>query len=458
MSDPTHVTEEPTISTTDELRQEHAVDHAAQAPAEVTLDSSASPGPGADPDQQPGQHGLKAHSHGGAVPDQSRAQRLTSFEVADFPMPTGREEEWRFTPVDRLGGLLNAGDTDAGSLTVTVQAPDGVTHREVGTDDKAVGSGFVPADRAAVVAWAGTQKALVVQIPAEAQLTDPVVVRLQGTGGASSRANTHTVVDAGRFSKAIVVLDHRGSVQNGGNVEVRVGDGAELTVVSLQQWDNDAVHLAQHDILVGRDATVKHVAVSLGGRVVRLSTNVRYGGPGGDATLLGVYFADAGQHLEHRSFVDHAGPHCRSNVVYKGALQGDGAHTVWIGDVLIRAAAEGTDTYELNRNLVLTDGARADSVPNLEIETGEIVGAGHASATGRFDDEQLFYLQARGIPEDEARRLVVRAFFADIIQQIGVPLDPHSQIGLTTQRRPHARSCLRILVQRKIADHRAQRI
>ncbi|HEX5510401.1 MAG TPA: Fe-S cluster assembly protein SufD [Actinomycetales bacterium] len=423
MSDPTHVTEEPTISTTDELRQEHAVDHAAQAPAKVTLDSSASPGPGAEPGQQPGQHGLAAHSHGaGAIPDQSRAERPTSFDVADFPMPTGREEDWRFTPVDRLGSLLAEGDTDAGSLTVKVEAPDGVTHREVGTDDKAVGTGFVPADRAAVVAWAGTDKALVVEIPTEAQLTEPVVVRLHGTGGAGSRANTHTVVDAGRFSKAIVVLDHRGSVQNGGNVEVRVGDGAELTVVSLQQWDDDAVHLAQHDILVGRDATVKHVAVSLGGKIVRLSTNVRYGGPGGDATLLGVYFADEGQHLEHRSFVDHAGPHCRSNVVYKGALQGDGAHTVWIGDVLIRAAAEGTDTYELNRNLVLTDGARADSVPNLEIETGEIVGAGHASATGRFDDEQLFYLQARGIPEDEARRLVVRAFFADIVQQIGVPL------------------------------------
>src|SRR5205807_3094867 len=114
------------------------------------------------------------------------------------------------------------------------------------------------------------------------------------------------------------------------------------------------------------------------------------------------------------------------NVLYKGALQGDpdskkpDAHTVWIGDVLIRAEAEGTDTYEANRNLVLTDGARADSVPNLEIETGEIIGAGHASATGRFDDEQLFYLRARGIPEDAARRLVVRGFFHEIIQKITV--------------------------------------
>ena len=122
-----------------------------------------------------------------------------------------------------------------------------------------------------------------------------------------------------------------------------------------------------------------------------------------------------------RLFVDHETPNCRSNVVYKGALQGEDAHAVWIGDVLIRASATGTDTYELNRNLVLTDGARVDSVPNLEIETGEIVGAGHASATGRFDDEQLFYLMARGIPEQDARRLVVRGFFAELVQQIGLP-------------------------------------
>jgi Fe-S cluster assembly protein SufD len=192
-------------------------------------------------------------------------------------------------------------------------------------------------------------------------------------------------------------------------------------VVSVQRWADDARHLAQHDALVGRDARYRHLSVTLGGEVVRVNANVRYAGPGGDATLLGVYFADAGQHLEHRSFVDHNAPHCKSHVTYKGALQGDTAHTVWVGDVLIRALATGTDTYEVNRNLVLTDGARADSVPNLEIETGEIEGAGHASATGRFDDEQLFYLQARGIPESEARRLVVRGFFADIVQQIGVP-------------------------------------
>ena len=120
-------------------------------------------------------------------------------------------------------------------------------------------------------------------------------------------------------------------------------------------------------------------------------------------------------------FVDHNMPKTRSNVDYRGALQGEGAHSVWIGDVLIRKVAEGIDTYEANKNLVLTDGCRADSVPNLEIETGEIEGAGHSSTTGRFDDIQLFYLRSRGIPEAEARRLVVHGFFNDIIRRIGVP-------------------------------------
>ena len=137
--------------------------------------------------------------------------------------------------------------------------------------------------------------------------------------------------------------------------------------------------------------------------------------------MFGLYFVDAEQHIEHRLFIDHNQPHTKSTAVYKGGLQGHGAHSVWLGDVLIRKVAEGIETFETNRNLVLTDGCRADSVPNLEIETGEIKGAGHASATGRFDDEQLFYLQSRGITHDEARRLVVHGFFADVVRRIGVP-------------------------------------
>jgi Fe-S cluster assembly protein SufD len=368
-------------------------------------------------EQRPGE---QAHTDTVAafVPDQSRAERSTSYDVADFPVPGGREEEWRFTPVDRLTSLFQVEPTDESGLTVEISAPEGVQISDAKSGDSAFGSVLRPADRAAAVAWEGAEKATLVTIPNEVELDEPVQIVL--TARDRARVNGHLIVDVGRFAKATVVLTHKGSAECAANVELRVGDGADLTFVTVQEWDDDAIHLAQNDALVGRDATLRHITVTLGGKIVRVCTNVRYDGPGGSLEAIGVYFADAGQHQEHRLFVDHEAPNCVSNVEYKGALQGDSAHTVWIGDVLIRASAEGTKTYELNRNLILSDGARADSVPNLEIETGEIIGAGHASATGRFDDEQLFYLQSRGITADEARRLVVRGFFAGIVNRIGV--------------------------------------
>ena len=350
------------------------------------------------------------------VPDQSRAERTTSYAVSDFPVPSGREEEWRFTPVDRVRALFE--QTPGSALRRQESVPDGVT---VSTVSKAEwqGSGAPkPADRAAVVAADQTESVTVVDVPAETELTEPVRLLLTGEG---ALAHGHTLVRVGNFAKATIVLRHEGDAQYSELLSVVVGDGADVTVVTVQEWADTALHLGQHDVVVGRDAKARHIAVTLGGGIVRLNTNASYAGPGGSFEALGVYFADAGQQQEHRLLVDHEAPHFRSNVEYKGALQGDSAHTVWVGDVLIRASAEGTDTYELNRNLILTDGARADSVPNLEIETGEIAGAGHASATGRFDDQQLFYLQARGIDEDTARRLVVRGFFASIVGRIGVP-------------------------------------
>ncbi|MFI9599076.1 Fe-S cluster assembly protein SufD [Streptomyces sp. NPDC052043] len=348
----------------------------------------------------------------------TRMSAPPSFDVADFPVPHGREEEWRFTPLERLRGLHDGTATATGEgVKVDVQAPDGVTVETVGRDDARLGKAGTPVDRVAAQAYSAFEKASVVSVPKEAVLTEPIRIAVHGEGGVGY---AHQVIELGAFAEAVVVIDHTGDAVLAANVDYLLGDGAKLTVVSIQDWDDKAVHVAQHNTLIGRDASFKSVVVTFGGDVVRLNPRVTYAGPGGEAELYGLYFTDAGQHQEHRLLVTHNAPHCKSNVAYKGALQGDDAHAVWIGDVLIEASAEGTDTYEMNRNLVLTDGARVDSVPNLEIETGEIVGAGHASATGRFDDEQLFYLMARGIPEQEARRLVVRGFFAELVQQIGV--------------------------------------
>ncbi|GAB3880162.1 Fe-S cluster assembly protein SufD [Kibdelosporangium lantanae] len=352
------------------------------------------------------------------IPAASRAAQFASFDVDAFEVPGGREEIWRFTPMKRLRDL-HKGAEATGTATVDVAAPAEVVVETVQRSDERLGKAGTPDDRIAAQAWSSFVDATVVTFPKESR-PDTTTVTVTGPGEGKV-AYGHLLVRVEQFAEAVVVVDHRGSGTYADNVEFVVGDGARLNVVSIQDWADDAVHVSSHHNKLGRDATLRHTTITLGGDVVRLSPTVTYTERGGDAELLGLYFADAGQHFENRTFVDHAVPNCKSNVVYKGALQGEGAHTVWIGDVLIRAAAEGTETFELNRNLVLTDGARADSVPNLEIETGEIAGAGHASATGRFDDEQLFYLQARGIPEEQARRLVVRGFFHEILVKIGVP-------------------------------------
>jgi Fe-S cluster assembly protein SufD len=359
------------------------------------------------------------HSHGAVVPQASRAEWFTSFDVDAFEVPGGREEIWRFTPMRRLHDL-HKGAAATGTATIEVSAGSEARTETARRGDPRLGVAGTPADRIAAQAWCSFDEATVVTVPRSATPTAPIMVTVTGPGE-NAVAYGHLQVRAERFAEAVVVVDYRGSGTYADNVEFVVDDGARLNVIAVHDWADDVVHVSAHHAKLGRDATLKHTVITLGGNLVRLSPTTTFADRGGDVEMLGLYFADAGQHLEHRTFVDHAVPNCRSRVTYKGALQGDGAHTVWIGDVLIRAAAEGTDTFELNRNLVLTDGARADSVPNLEIETGEITGAGHASATGRFDDEQLFYLQARGIPEDQARRLVVRGFFHEILLKINVP-------------------------------------
>lgn len=370
------------------------------------------------------QHGLTAHSHGAGAEDANQQSSLDRFASTDpdaHPVPEGREEAWRFTPMRRLRQLHDDARLDGPPPAVQVEADPAVRVHTVAIGESGQGSsGYVPVDRPSARAWQSATEALSITIPQEVEAERATVITVDGAGTEKAAAG-HVVITAEAFSKAAVVLEYRGSAAFVDNVEVVAHESAKLTVVTLHDWADDAVQLSHHHVVAGRDAQVKHVVVTFGGDLVRTATTSTYDGPGGEIELLGLYYADAGQHIENRLLVDHNTPKARSNVEYKGALQGNKAHAVWIGDVLIRPAAEGIDTYELNRNLVLTEGARADSVPNLEIQTGEIEGAGHASATGRFDDEQLFYLQARGIPAEQARRLVVRGFFASLINQIGVP-------------------------------------
>lgn len=350
--------------------------------------------------------------------DSSRAGRLTSYKVEDFAELTGREEDWRFTPLKRLGGL-HTDELTGAEPTLKITAPEAVEIEKVGRDDARIGSAGIPEDRVAANAWSSFTEATAITIPAEVELSERISLDIKGES--KDLAAQHIFIETKPFSKAVVVIRHTGSAVVSQNIEFLVGDSSSLTVITLQEWEDDAIHASAQYAKLGRDAKFKHVNISLGGDLVRVTPSTKFTGPGAETEMYGLYFVDAKQHLENRLFVEHSVPNCKSRVTYKGALQGRGAHAVWVGDVLIGKEAEGTDTYELNRNLLLEDGPRADSVPNLEIETGLIEGAGHASTTGQLDEDHLWYLQARGIPAAEARRLVVRGFLNEIIQQVRIP-------------------------------------
>lgn len=367
----------------------------------------------------PEQHGAKAHSDGGwgepgYVPVQTRSARFTSVHHDDFPAVTGLEADWKLTPVKLVRPLID-GKLDGSVYDVVASEQDGVVIEWINRDDARIGTAGAPEDRAAANAWSSFDKALAITITSEEHVE---VALSRSTLGLTPRG-AHMVITAAANSNSTIILESTGPALLSENVEIVVEDGATLTVISLQEWTNDTMQLSNHFATVGRDAFLKHIVVSLSGAVVRLDPSVELTGEGSSAELYGLYFADAGQHFEQRVYLHHLGANTKGRVNYKGALQGKGARTVWVGDVLIGPDASGTDSYEQNRNLVLTEGTRADSIPNLEIETGDILGAGHASATGRFDDEQLFYLQSRGISEAEARRLVVIGFLAEIVQKIG---------------------------------------
>lgn len=370
---------------------------------------------------QPVQHGAKAHSDGGwtnpdgsSVPVQTRSARFTSNDPSEHPDVTGREAEWKLTPVELVRPLID-GELDGSAYQYISIESEGVRTEWIPRTDARIGTVGAAEEKSSANAWSSFEHALSVTVTGE----EPSEITITRSAFGAAPRGAHTLITAQKHSTGLVVLQNAGQAQLSENLEIVVEDGAHLTVISVHEFADDAVYLASHFATVGRDATFKHIVVSLGGKVVRVNPSVHLSGEGADGELYGLYFADAGQHLEQRVYMHHKGANTRGRVNYKGALQGEGAHTVWVGDVLIGHDAAGTDSYEQNRNLVLSEGTRADSIPNLEIETGDILGAGHASATGRFDDEQLFYLQARGITEPEARRLVVLGFLSEIVQKIG---------------------------------------
>lgn len=359
-----------------------------------------------------------------------------SFDPDDFVVPTAKQDDWRFTPIDRMEEFFQVfKPSGLTAVTVTMMDgtpvdPDWVSVSNVPMGQDPCGSVLKPSDRAAAVEWASGSEATVVNL--RGRLDQPVLVQIQG-GGMDLDA-FHLVIRADDEASADLVVEHTGQARLAEGTEIVTGKDSHVSTTFIQEWAAGSKHVGNHRIHVGAGATLRHSVVTLGGDFVRLRMDQDFGGEQSDLNMLGIYFVDPGQHVEHRTMVVHNHPECKSRVVYKGALDGAGAHSTWVGNALIKPTAPGTDSYELNRNLVLTPGAIADSEPNLEIENGNIIGAGHASSVGRFDDEELFYLQSRGVPEKEARKLVVRGFFGELVEEIGVPSVSDHLMGVIDRR------------------------
>ena len=200
--------------------------------------------------------------------------------------------------------------------------------------------------------------------------------------------------------------------------EIVVGDGAHVRYVSIQEWGAGVTHLGVTRAEVGRDAEIRTLAIGFGADLARVENEVVLGQPGGFSEQLGIFFADGTQHFDHRSLQDHVAPNCSSDLLYKGALR-DRSRAVYSGWVHVRPDAQKTDAMQTSRNIVLSEHAKADAIPNLEIEANDVK-CGHAASVGPVDEETVFYLCSRGIPHDEAERLIVSGFFQEVLDRVRI--------------------------------------
>jgi Fe-S cluster assembly protein SufD len=393
-------------------------------------------------------------------PEWLRDRRQEAFKAfADQQWPTRRTEEWRYTDPGRFDlarpVVTPAGDAQAPHATrgIVVSLGDDVAARAAIVDgdvvapdvtDAAAAAGVVVTDLATAAAehealvrehlgsvvgtdtrhdaasLAAFGPGLLVHVPAEVVLEQPIAVTVAVTQPGAVLPRILVVAD--RFAEANLYVDHVGDAETTvlEVIEVVAGDGARVGVVSTQDWGDHVDHVGAHRATVGRDGQVRHLEATLGGRTVYLRPDVGLDHPGGRAELFGIYFGSADQVIEHRSKIHHNASKTSSESVFKGALQGR-AHATWYGNIVIEPHAKATSSDETNRNLILTDGARADSIPFLEIKCSDVIQCGHHSSVGQVDELQLFYLTSRGIPRDEAIRMLIFGFFAEVTDRIDLP-------------------------------------
>ncbi|MEJ2538551.1 MAG: Fe-S cluster assembly protein SufD [Gemmatimonadota bacterium] len=199
-------------------------------------------------------------------------------------------------------------------------------------------------------------------------------------------------------------------------VEVITQDGAQVQYVAVQRLGRGAFYQSQQRTLAYRDSTLDTLNVNLGASVSRVDLNARLLGPGANSDMLGLYFGDEDQHFDHNTSQDHVAPNANSDLLYKGALDGS-SRAVFRGVIRVHEGAQQTDAYQTNRNLLLSGDARADSLPNLEIAADDVK-CSHGATVGQLDEDSLFYITSRGIPEERAERLVVMGFLGEVLARL----------------------------------------
>ena len=397
-----------------------------------------------------------AISAGADDPTWLRDHRQAAFKAfSDLQWPQVRDEDWRFTnprriPLDRpvlteatagvaprdAGITVSSDDTaarvrivDGGFAGVEATAlPEGVIVADLATAaaehpelvQRHLGTAVANDEVYAAFAASAWTTGAFVYVPAEVEVEAPLAITVQ-----AATDGTHVqwvLLVAERHSKATVLLDQSGDAQATviNVVESVIGDGATLNVVTAQDWGDNVTHVTTHRGRVGRDATYQQSEITLGGNTVYVRPDVWLDGKGSNAELLGVYFPTGSEKFEHRSLIFHDADHSTSDYVHKGALS-DNGHATWYGNIRIAPDAKQTVSDETNRNLILSPGAKADTLPFLEIETADVAACGHHSSVGQVDEVQLWYLQSRGISRDEAARMLVFAFFAEVLERIDAP-------------------------------------
>lgn len=388
------------------------------------------------------------------APGATGAIRERAFEQFEaLPMPSPETEEWRYTDLTGLALEFSphvpghrdeapASASTDGFAASMVQHNSSVVMTTSGQDLAAQGVVFcdldeaaekypdlveqhlhalVPTDRTRFTALHGAFRTggTFLYVPADVSVTLPLqtLTYLDADGAA---VFPHTLLIAERGSEVTFIDRYAspdlGSALSDAITEIVIGDGAHVRYASIQEWGAGVTHLAVQRASVGRDADYRSLAIGFGATLARAEAETVLAAPGGFSEMLGVFFADDDQHFDHRSVQDHIAPNCTSDLLYKGALR-DESRAVYSGWVHVRPDAQKTQAMQTSRNMVLSERAKADAIPNLEIEAND-VRCGHAASVGPVEEETLFYLESRGIPPDEAERLVVTGFFQEVLDRV----------------------------------------